>query len=123
MSGARGQSLAFRVAPPLDDLESNLHPQTPSGVDTMQERSRIILRQVFVNRFSGAFPRTVIVDENHTPGSQDGKQVNQIVPSGFIPIRIEPEQGDLLRHLVWNGIFHSSLYPGFETSAHGLSGN
>ena len=51
----------------------------------------------FVNGFSGAVPVTVIVNDQNTTGRKKWIENLKLAPSGFVPVRVEAQDCNLLR--------------------------
>ena len=58
--------------------------------------ARVDLREVLVGGFPHTAPVAIIVNHQDTAPTHTGKQLLELMPRGLVPVRVEPEDRDLL---------------------------
>ena len=75
----------------------------------MKQKIQPVFLDVFVDGPSGALPMAIVVNDQNTPRREPGVKVEQFVPGRFVPIGVEPENGNPVGCLRRNRVLHSSL--------------
>src|SRR5579884_410948 len=88
---------------------SDFYGESSVLVDPLQEQRESVIVDVFVNRFPVALPVPIIIDDQNASNRESRIQMNQLVSGRLVPVGIEPENGNRVRRLLWQGVFHFSL--------------
>src|SRR4051794_1517669 len=108
-SGSTRSSRSRRGEASLPANSSPLHAHPSRVIDALQQRTFGQRGQKFVGGLTRATPVTVVIDDEHAPACQARIEVLELVTRRRIPIRVQPQQGDLLRAERGNGGLHASF--------------
>ncbi len=82
-------------------------------------------REILVHRVPGPLPVPVVVHDEHAPHGEARPELLQLVPRRFVPVGVEPQQGNALRRrrrqrLLDPARYEHDLFPGIERADHRL---
>ena len=72
----------------------------------MKKHLDAVFRKVFVNGFATSLPVSVVVNYQHASRNEAREKLFQFATSGLIPVRIQPQDCDLIRRFLCEGIFY-----------------
>ena len=73
------------------------------------EQHGIERREELVDRFAGALPVAVVIDDEDAARAQSRPQMLQLVSSGLVPVGVKPQDADLLGRNGRNGVLDHAL--------------
>lgn len=87
----------------------DFHDASSRLVDPLKENSEPVVIDIFVNRFPGTLPASIIIDDENAPDRKFRIKVDQRVFGLLVPVGIEPENSNGVRGFRWQGVFYFSL--------------
>ena len=106
---AETSPLAAPRSDPVKTLRSSFNGNHCTRINADRQKREVMFTYVFIGRFPLALPPSIVVHNEHATRAKSRIQVKEFVASGLVPIRIEPEEADLVGSMTGNRVFDRSL--------------